>query len=46
MPAIVLRLSGDVGGGGNVYTFPVISARGSVYPSYRPQFSPMAAEVP
>ena len=30
----------------HVHTFPIISAGGSVYPSYGSQFSPMAAEVP
>ena len=34
------------GGTGDVHTFPVLSARGSVYPSYGPQFPPVAAEVP
>ena len=45
--AVVLYDStGDVGGSGDVLTFPVLSAGGSVYPSYGPQLSPMAAEVP
>ena len=37
--------SGDVGGGGYVQAFPVVSSGGSVHPSYRSQFSPVAAEV-
>ena len=43
---ILYDTPGDVGSGGNVHTFPVIYAGGSVYPLYGPQFSPMAAEVP
>ena len=34
---------GDVGGSGDVHVFPVLSAGGSVYPSYGPQFSTVAA---
>ena len=34
-----------VGGGGYVHTFPVVSSRGSVHPSYGSQFPPVAAEV-
>ena len=37
---------GDVGRGRDVYTFSVILVRDSVYPSYRRQLPPMAAEIP
>ena len=53
MPAVAYAcLSGgtvhprDVGGGGDVHTFPVVYAGGSVHPPYRSQLPPVAAEVP
>ena len=42
---VLYNASGDVGGGGYVHAFPVVSLGGSVHPSYRSQFSPVAAEV-
>ena len=42
---VLYDTSGDVGGNGYVHAFPVVSSGGSVHPSYRSQFSPVAAEV-
>ena len=43
--ALLHDTPGNASSGGDVHAFPVISAGGSVYPSYVSQFSPMAAEV-
>ena len=42
---ILYDTSGDAGGGCDVHAFPVISSGGSVHPSHRSQFSPVATEV-
>ena len=44
--ALLYDTPGHVGGSGDVHAFPIISAGGSAYPSYRSQFSSMTAEVP
>ena len=42
---VLYKASGNVGGGGYVHAFLVVSSGGSVHPSYGSQFPPVAAEV-
>ena len=41
----IVRRVGRFGGGSYVHAFPIVSSGGSVHPSYRSQFSPVATEV-